>query len=385
MHVVIVGGGFGGIKTALEMSKRQLGKVTLISDETYFFHYSSLYSTAMGRDADESMIPLQTIFEKSPNVELIHDRIVSFDPKKHLIGGRKKDYHYDKLVLTLGSTTDFKGVVGLKKHAYDTRSLRDIRDFQDHMHEEVVKKKLDKNYFIIGGGQTGVEIAGALNTYLKNLIDLSDLHTEASVSIVEADQRILPALSKTASDKSAHELEKQGVKILTNSRVESIDKDTITINGRGYSTTTAVWTSGIAYHPFFKRFDNFFRLADDGRVLVNPFLEALDDVYVIGDNNALKYERSALRAVDQAKLTAKNITRLATERPQLQYKPRKYAVGIPIGKNWGYVEYMGVYVAGWLGGVTRRLLELHGLNQVLPLKLALPIWRAHGLHRFDDF
>src|SRR5690349_8560671 len=99
MHVVVVGGGFGGVKAALELSKRQIGKVTLISDQPYFLHHATLYATATGKSDEESVIPLNVIFAKHPNVEIIQDKIEHLDPSRKLISSKKRDYHYDKLVL----------------------------------------------------------------------------------------------------------------------------------------------------------------------------------------------------------------------------------------------------------------------------------------------
>ena len=183
MHVVVVGGGFGGVKTALELSKRQIGKITLISDESYFLHHATLYATATGKNSAESVIPLTTIFADHPNVEIIQDKITSFHPERHLITG-KKDYHYDSLVLALGSVTTFFGIKGVAEHAYGIQSLNQIHQFQQHLHDEIVNKKLDKDFYVIGAGSTGIEMTGALNEYLKTLKHLYRLkNTNSKVTI----------------------------------------------------------------------------------------------------------------------------------------------------------------------------------------------------------
>ncbi len=384
MHVVVVGGGFGGVKTALELSKKQIGKVTLISDESYFLHHATLYATATGRNLAESVISLKTIFADHPNVELIQDKITSFDPKRHLITG-KKDYHYDKLVLALGSVTTYFGIKGLHEHAYGIKNLDQIRQFQEHIHDELVHQKFDKEYFVIGAGSTGVEVAAALNDYLKQLKVLYRLkQTASTVTLVEAADRILPHHSKTASTKVSQQLKKQGVKILTGHKVSALQNDRLIIGDRAYETTTAIWTSGVANNPFFKKNAEFFHLADDGRVNVNPYLEALDDVYVIGDNNTVKYSGTAWPTLQQAKHVTKNITRLATHRSQLHFRPTSAPVGIPLSPKWGYTEWLGLYVAGKTGAFTRRLMELRGYSQLLPLRKAVPVWRAHELAALED-
>ena len=385
MHVVVVGSGFGGVKTALELSKRQIGKITLITDKSYFLHHATLYATATGKSTEGSVIPLNVIFANHPNVKIIEDTITGIDPHRKLITSKKKDYHYDKLVLALGSVTSFFGIPGMKENAFGISTLEDVREFQDHIHEEVVQNKLDKEFFVIGGGQTGVELASALQEYLASLKSLYRLKNTASrVTIVEAKKRILPHMSRSASEVVTKRLKKQGIRILVKHKVNSLDDDTIMIEGRTYPTKTAVWASGVINNPFFKTNAGYFHLGDDGRVHVNPYLEALDDVYVIGDNNTVPHSGKAWPALKQATHVAKNIARLATKRSQKPFHPHSVPVGVPIGTRWGYVEWLGVYVAGQSGAVARRWMELYGYCQIVPYHIALPIWQSHKLSDVDD-
>lgn len=384
MHVVVVGGGFGGVKAALELSKRQIGKITLISDHPYFLHHASLYSTATGRSTEESVIPLNVIFEKHPNVEIIQDRVTAIDPSRTLISGESRDYHYDKLVLALGSETTFFGIKGMSSHAYGIKTLAEVQEFHEHIHEEVVQQKLDKQYFVIGGGLTGVEMASALAQYLKDLVSLYRLdHAKPQVVLVEAQDRILPHLSQTASSKVTAHLKKQGIKVITGHKVTSLSGDAITIEGRTYPTTTAVWTSGVANNSFYAKNKGYFHISPNGKVDVNPHLEAFDNVYVIGDNNNTHAHGMALPAFRQAKHVAKNIARLATKREQLPYRAASNPVGIPVGDSWGYVEWLGVYLSGRSGNAVRRWMELYGYQQILPKQQARAIWRTHDTREVD--
>jgi NADH:ubiquinone reductase (H+-translocating) len=384
MHIVVVGGGFGGVKAALELSKRQIGKITLVSDEPYFLHHATLYATATGKNDAESVIPLETIFANHPNVHIVLDKVEHLDPDRRIVNGKKQSYHYDKLVLALGSVTTFFNLPGLGKHAYGIKSLHEINRFQEHMHEEIVQKKLDKEYFVIGAGPTGVELAAALNEYLKAIKHLYRLkNTGSRVTLVEAAPRILPTMSKTASSLVARQLKKQNIRVLVDHKVESMDDDSIIIQGKDYPTTTAIWTSGVANSPFFARNHEHFTLAPNGRVKVNAYLEALDDVYVIGDNGTADPHHMALPAMRQATHVAKNITRLATNQVQLPYRSRKVPVSLPVGETWGYVEWHGIYADGHFGAWLRRRIELRGYLRLMPKKVALPIWRAHHLNEVD--
>jgi NADH dehydrogenase len=385
MNIVVVGGGFGGVKAALELSKRHVGKVTLISDETYFLHHATLYATATGRDSSESIIPLHDIFLNHPNVTVVKDVMESLDPERRLVIGKNKQYHYDALVIAIGSVTTYFNIKGMAQHAYGIKSLDEIRNFQDHIHKEVVQKKLDKEYFIIGAGPTGVEFAGALQEYLKYLISAHRLkNSRAKVTLVEAAPRILPRSSNTAAKIVTQRLRKLGVKVLTNHKVESLDDDHITIDGKKVSTTTAVWTSGVANNPFFAKHSHLFHLAPNGRVNVNPYLEAMPHVYVIGDNNTVKHSGMAWPALQQATFVAKHLSRVATRRPHAAFRSRSVMSGVPVGDRWGYVEWLGLYVSGVAGFWVRRWMELYGYAQLVPFKKARQIWRARDISEINE-
>lgn len=385
MNIVVVGGGFGGVKAALELSKRHVGKITLISDEPYFLHHATLYATATGRDTSESVIPLKDIFEHHPNVTVVEDIMQSVDPERRLVIGKSKQYHYDELVIAVGSVTTFFGIKGMAQHAYGIKSLEEIRKFQDHIHQAVVKDKLDKEYFVIGAGPTGVELAGALNEYLQSLVSVHRLkNSRAKVRLVEAAPRILPRSSKTAAKIVSKRLKKLGIKVLINHKVEALDDDHITIDGKKVPTTTAVWTSGVANNPFFEKHDHVFHLAPNGRVNVSPYLEALPHIYVIGDNNTVKYSGMAWPALHQATFVAKHLARVRSRRPHAAFHPLSVMSGVPVGEKWGYVEWLGLYVSGHAGFWVRRWMELYGYTRLVPFKKAVAIWRAHDILQIDE-
>jgi NADH:ubiquinone reductase (H+-translocating) len=384
MNIVVVGGGFAGVKTALELAKRHIGKITLISDETYFLHHATLYATATGRNTAESVIPLNVIFADYPAVTVVHDKIVAFETDRKMVRGEKKQYGYGALVVALGSVTSFFNIKGMSEHAFGIKSLSEVRDFHDHIHEEVVNKKLDKEFFVIGAGPTGVELAGALQAYLHTLIKLHRLtRSKARVALVEAAPRILPRLSKTASKVVSKQLEKRGIRVLVNHKVQALKDDSITIEGKEVPTRTAVWTSGVANNPLFSAHRDQFTLAPNGRVIVNEYLEAAPNVYVIGDNNTVKHSGMAWPAFDQGAFVANHITRKITKSHLKPFVSRSAPCGIPIGDDWGYVEWHGVYAAGKTGYWIRRQMELYGYKQLVMPKLARQVWRAHDIPEID--
>jgi NADH:ubiquinone reductase (H+-translocating) len=384
MNIVVVGGGFAGVKAAIELSKRHIGKVTLISDEPYFLHHATLYATATGKSMAESVIPLAHIFDYYPNVTVVNDTMTAIDPRRRLIVGQKKQYHYDKAVIAIGSVTTYFGIKGMAEHAYGIKNIEEIKQFNNHIHEDVVRKKLDREYFVIGAGPTGVEMAGALMEYLRTLIRLYDLkHSKARVTIVEAAPTILPRISKTAAKKVTARMKKMGIKVMLNHKVEALDDDNIVIDGTTYPTSCAIWTSGVANNPFFAAQGDTFHLAPNGRVEVDQYLEAIPNVYVLGDNNTAKNSGLAWPALDQATFIAKHLTRIASKQPLMAYRPRRFIQGVPVGDDWAYVERFGVYAAGKSGAAIRRWMELQGYKKLMPSRVARDLWRAHNIPEID--
>jgi len=385
MNIVVVGGGFAGVKATLELAKRHIGAITLVSDESYFLHHATLYATATGKNIAESVIELKDIFLHYPHVTVVKDSLTSIDTKKRLLVGKKGHYRYDKAILALGSVTTHFGVKGLAQNAYGIKSLDEIKRFKEHIHTELVQKKLDKEYFVIGAGATGVELAGALQEYLNYLKNAYRLDTfKTRVTLIEAAPRILPHASATAAKLVSKRLKKLGIRVLENHKVDALDKDHISIEGKKVLTTTAIWTAGVANHPFYRANDAVFNLSPKGLVEVTNYLEATKNVFVIGDNNTVKYSGTAWPAFQQATFVAKHISRLVSSRALVPFKPRSFAFGLPVGEKWGYVEWMGVYVAGWAGFIARRLIELRGYRQLVSYEKAVTVWRAHDLPQVDE-
>lgn len=385
MHTVIVGGGFAGVKAALEISKRKLGKVTLISDEDHFLHHATLYATATGRNMAESVVPLGEIFAGDKNVTVVKDRLKSIDQARKIAICDGGSYDYDKLILAIGSVTTYFGLKGVAKHSFGIKTLDEVQEFNAHIKEDIIKdRQLDKNYVIIGAGATGIELAGALYQYLEHLSVVHQVNRpQIKITIVEAAPRILPRLSESASRVVMKRLKQMGIKVLINKKVEQLNADYITVDGKKIPTETAIWTSGVANNPFFAEHADDFHLAPNGRVEVNQYLEATRDIYVLGDNNTVRFSGMAWPALDQATFIAKHLMRVKAKRPLAAFRPTEPPSGIPVGDGWAYVEWHGTYIAGILGHFVRRRMELVGYKRLLPRRAAIAAWRAHDIPEID--
>src|SRR5690606_19057172 len=145
-------------------------KVTLISDQTYFEYHAALYRSATGRSPLEVAVPLVDFFRGANNVEVVEDKVEDFSVKKREVYGQSgSTWAYDSLVLAPGSVTNYFGIKGLEEYSYGVKSIHQALELKRHMHDTLVAGHEERNYVIIGAGATGVELAGELAAYLKEI------------------------------------------------------------------------------------------------------------------------------------------------------------------------------------------------------------------------
>jgi NADH:ubiquinone reductase (H+-translocating) len=388
MNITIVGGGFGGVKTALELSKHPDAHVTLITEMPHFQYYPALYSAATGHSHLEAWVPLSKVFGDRSNVEIIIDSITSIDPNARTLKSvSNKVYKYETVVLALGAITTYFGIKGLDQYAYGIKSVAEVNAFKRHLYEEIGQNhRIDKHYVVIGGGPTGVELSAALVTYLKRLRKQFRIKGNGSIHIdlIEAAPRVLPRMSEKASAKVRKHLESIGIKVHTGQSVQSQNADTLMVSGKPISSHTVIWTSGVANNPFYKANAEYFEFTPNGRVVVDEFMQARGNVYVIGDNAATPFSGLAQTALHDAIFVAKNIVRLHHHKKRKPYKAVKPPVVVPVGDNWAIFEWKGLLLGGWIASLIRRAADFIGYHDILPIGQALGVWRASRVTD-DDF
>lgn len=379
MNITIVGGGFGGVKTALELLKDAKNHVTLITDKSDFQYYPALYGAATGQSHLESWVPLSEIFAGKQNITLIFDTITAIDTgAKTLTSEAGTTYTYKVCVLALGTVTTYFGIEGLDTYAYGIKSATEVEKLTQHIYHALADEhKTDKRYVVIGAGPTGVELAAALGSYLRRLckyFDISQPHIH--IDLIEAAPRVLPKMSEKASVKVARRLKKLGVNVETGKAVESATADIVMVSGKPLKSHTVIWTSGVANHPFYKANAAQFQLAPNGRVIVDEYMKAGPDVYVIGDNAATPYTGLAQTALHDAKFIAANFAREAKGQTCKKYTAVLPSVVVPVGELWAIFEWKKLRLSGLPAAIIRRMADFIGYSDILPIGQALGVWRA---------
>lgn len=389
MKIVIVGGGFGGVRAAAKLAKNKKNQVTLISDRDTFQYYPALYSTATGKSHNESWTPLGEIFADTNNVRVFIDEVTKINPEEKFVEGASKErYYYDKCIFAIGVVTTYYGIKGLETYAYGIKSEAEIRRLKHRLYMDIAEnKELDSNYVIIGAGPTGVELAAALGSYIKRLCwyyGVKDSHVR--IRLIEAAKRVLPRSSPRVSKRVLNRLLDLGVRVELGRRVEKANAEELIVAGRPIDTHTVIWTSGVENHPFFKKFPKLFVIAPNGKVAVDDYMRASDkSVYVIGDNAATPHSGLAQTAIRDANYVAKSIDKISKRK---KVKPHKHILpvtAVPVGSGWAVVEWKFIRIYGRLGGIIRRVADFIGYHDMLPYGTAIGAWRASKVYENDYF
>ncbi len=369
-RVLIVGGGFAGVKVALELSENDRFDVTLLSDRPTFHYYPTMYHTATGGARAQSAIPLTALFE-GKRVTLKQGEAEKLDRAKKTITTKDgKKYSYDMLVLGLGSMPNYFGIQGIETFSFSITAPDEARRFKNHLHAQLDdQRKPDLNYVIVGGGPTGIELAGALGKYLKEIMRMHGVkHRAIHIDLVEAAPKLVSRMPDRMSRKIARRLRRLGVHLYLNRKVEGETADSLMVDGKPIQSHTVVWNAGTAISPFFK--NNDFALNERHKVVVDEYLQAGDGIFVLGDNAATQYSGMAQTALHDALSTAGNIKRRVSGKPMRPYKPKRPIYVIPVGENWAAVLWGKVQIYGILGWLLRMAADL------VAFKDYQPWWRA---------
>jgi NADH:ubiquinone reductase (H+-translocating) len=344
-RIVIVGGGFGGMRTA-ECLEERLGadpsaSLTLVSD-TNALLFTPMLAEVAGSSLEPSHIstPLRSSLHRT---DFIRGRAVKIDlaQRRVILGnyspdqgtGPPREIPYDHLVLALGSVSNYLGMSNIEKYAFGFKSLLDAIRIRNHVIEMFERADRESDPFrrrplltfvIAGGGFAGVELAGALNDFAHGILaDYPNLRSEeVNVVLVHARDRILPELSESLARYAQHQMEARGVRFLLNNRLTDARPGTVILRDGQISTATLVWTAGSAPNPLLKSLP--VERDQRGAVLVDDTfaVKGHRDVWALGDCAAVSDTKhgktcppTAQFALRQAQVLAMNIHAQLEGRP----------------------------------------------------------------------
>lgn len=390
-RVLIIGGGFGGISAALALEKKRVPglKIILISDKPHFEFTPALYRVVTG--TAEACIPLNEMV-KGKDVEVFTDSITGVDLIQKSVNGQSgTKYNFDFLILALGSETAYFNIPGLKELSFSCKSVSEATKLREHI-DGLLKACLvsaeDKdedvcrtNFVIVGGGANGVELGGELILYAKARAKSYDLDPSlVTVDLIEASSRLLPAMREDFSARVEKRLRTLGVNVFLNRTVVEEEIEKVHLRDMEMKTKTVIWTAGVKPHHLFSEIRGL-KLGEKGRVVVDEYLQASENVFVIGDGAATPYTGMAQTAIYDGKFVADVIASKLSGRKPRKYYPKKPAYVVPIGSGWAAAIIGRFTFYGRIGWWIRLIADLLFFLSILPPLKAVKAFRGVALER----
>jgi NADH dehydrogenase len=304
-HVVIVGGGFGGLYTAQALGNQPV-KVTLIDKRNFHLFQPLLYQIATGSlSPGDIASPLRSVVKKFGNIQVVMDEVLDINPDAKTLNLKHKGegLSYDILVLATGGMTHYFGNDAWMEHTQSLKTVEEALDMRRKIlmafekaeqEPDPQKRKALLNFVIVGGGPTGVELAGAL-AELSRFSMPSDFRSidcrEAQVILVEMGPRVLAAYPEDLSEKAGETLKRLGVTLRTRTSVTNIEKGLITLSHEGQTEQipagTILWAAGVKASPLGQLLceKTGCQLDRGGRVIVESDLSVSGhpDIFIVGD------------------------------------------------------------------------------------------------------
>ncbi len=363
-RVVIIGGGFAGIAAAQTLAKTALpADIVVVSQNTCFQYYPSLYRLVVGASVNQVSIPLSKALPL--NTTLMIDTYVSMDPATHTVTLQSgKTLVYDYLVLAFGSEANYFGIEGLEERSKSFLSIDKALALKKYFQETIDKAKslsAEKakellHTIIVGAGPSGIELAGRLKPYLAKQAKKAGVNPKyISLDLLDSSARILPNIPEQGSVLVAKRLKKLGVNVMTNYGVGAYDDNGLTVTDKNdgaevkkqLQAGTVIWTAGTKISPAFATIPNVV-MTDRKRVQVSPTLTLPNDdsIYIAGDGAGTLYSGLAQTAVDQGKYVGDAIAKRLTNKLVEPYEPKPGIFVIPVGTFWAIFNYKNFVMSG---------------------------------------
>ncbi len=372
--LLIVGGGFAGVKAALELADDNRFEIILLTEHSGFRYYPTLYHAATGGKRANAIIPFETLFgDKAVNV--IIGTATELDRKAKTVATAKGElYAYDTLILALGVVTNYFGIPGLAEYSYGIKSIEQVERLKNHLHQQLIDEhKPDLRYVIIGGGPTGIELAGALPQYIKKLMKTHGIRGRSiHIDLVEAAPRLMPRSPRDVSRLISRRLRRLGVAVHTGKVVQGQTADSLSVSGKPLQSHTVIWTAGVTNNPFFTT--NKFVIMNRGKVATDIYLQAEENIFVLGDNANTPYSGMAQTAINDGEFVAHNLKRRADGKNFKSYEAKEPWSVIPAGSRWAAASHGGFRTYGILGWLLRQGADVIGFHDYEPWQQAGKQW-----------
>ena len=366
-HVIIIGGGFGGLDAARALAGAPV-RITLLDCHNYHLFQPLLYqvATASLSPADVAS-PIRWILRRQQNVEVLLARALAIDVTNRTVAlDHGECAPYDYLILAAGARHAYFGHPEWAERAPGLKTLDDALEMRRRilLAFEVAERETDPikqarllTFVIIGGGPTGVELAGALAEIARQSLrhDFRRIRPEsARILLLEGSPHVLSTFPEELRDKARASLVKLGVDVRTNAKVTGVDARGVQLGDAHIPAETVLWAAGVAASPLAKSLG--VALDRVGRVLAEPTLSipGRPEIFVVGDMCALQQDGQWLPGVAQVAMqggahAGRNVRRAVRGDAPAPFRYRDYGTMATIGRGAAVGEVFGLKITGWLG------------------------------------
>jgi NADH dehydrogenase len=385
-RIVIIGGGFAGIALAKQLKNKNL-QVVLLDKHNYHTFQPLLYQVATGGlEAGSIAYPIRKVIQEYKDFYFRLTSVAEIDTKNQKVIAEIGELHYDYLVIATGSKTNFFGNKEIERNSMSMKTIPQSLNIRSLILENFEQAVLTKdtsekealiNFVLVGGGPTGVELAGALAEMKKAILqkDYPDLNIDTmQINLIQSGDRILNTMSEKSSEEAERFLKNLGVKIWKNVRVTNYDGRTITTNSDlTFETATVIWTAGVK-GALVSGLDAQSLVENVKRIRVNEYnqVRGYENIFAIGDIAMMEAEHfpeghpmMAQPALQQGKLLGENIIRLLNKQKMIPFKYNDKGAMATIGRNKAVVDLPKYHFSGvfaWFVWMFVHLFSLIGFK-----------------------
>jgi NADH dehydrogenase len=376
-RIVIIGAGFAGLRIARDLNNTAY-EIFLVDKHNYHEFQPLMYQVATARLEPSSIsFPLRKVFQHTKNVNIRIAEVQHVDTVEKVVHTSVGDIPYDRLIIALGCTTNYFGNARIQSHSFPMKSVpnamalrnRILQTFEDTIEAGPAELQSLLNFVIVGGGPTGVELAGAMAEMKKNIlpkdypgIDFSRLN----IYLLEGSPNTLNAMSEPSKIKSRQYLEELGVTVRTGTVVEDYDGNTVTLKGgETITASNLIWAAGVIGNTLMGMPAQ--SIVRGNRFKTNRYheVEEVDGVYAIGDIAWMvtpKYPNGhpqlANVALAQAGSLSRNFKRELKGKPRIEFEYSNKGTMATVGKRKAVVDLPGFHFQGFFAWLTWMFVHL---------------------------
>jgi NADH dehydrogenase len=378
-HVVIVGGGFGGLSTGLALGRAPV-RVTLVDRTNHHLFQPLLYQVATaGLSPADIAAPIRSIFRRQKNAHIVLGEVTAFDLAAREVRLGEQVLTYDYLVVATGAETSYFGHDGWAKHAPGLKDIDDALEIRRRVliafeaaerDPDPERRRQLMTFVVVGGGPTGVELAGAL-AELSRFVLARDFRSirpdEARVILLEGGPRILSALPEALSAQAAEQLASLGVDVRVEKAVTEIGPEGVRLGDELIRSSTVLWAAGVRSTAITRSLG--VPLDRAGRVLVEPDLSlpGHPEAFVIGDAAAFTHQPGfegkilpgvSPVAMQEGRAAARSIVRTLQQRPREPFRYVDKGNLATIGRSAAVADFRGLHLTGFIAWMAWLLIHI---------------------------